>query len=121
MKITLKKIKRSSWDQPIVIKNYTPHPINICNNQGEIVKTFKSEGLIRLKSETVKDGEINDISISKTVFGQPEGLPSFQEGIYYIVSQLVKNALPDRKDLLVPAEVLRDDSGKIIGCQSLGK
>lgn len=41
--------------------------------------------------------------------------------IYYIVSQLVKSALPDREDLLVPAEVVRDEQGHIIGCRSLGR
>ena len=39
---------------------------------------------------------------------------------YYIVSQLIKSALPKRVDLLVPAEVVRDDNGNIIGCRSLG-
>lgn len=39
---------------------------------------------------------------------------------YYIVSQLVKNALPHRRDLIVPAEVVRDDTGNIIGCRSFG-
>ena len=42
-------------------------------------------------------------------------------GVFYIVSQLVKNALPDRTDLLVPAEVVRDGNGNIIGCKSLGR
>jgi len=41
--------------------------------------------------------------------------------VYYIVSQLVKSALPDRDDLLVPAEVVRDETGRIVGCRSLGR
>jgi hypothetical protein len=32
----------------------------------------------------------------------------------------VKSALPERIDLLVPAEMVRDKEGNIIGCQSLG-
>jgi hypothetical protein len=39
---------------------------------------------------------------------------------YFIVSQLIKSAFPDRHDLLVPAEVVRDSDGNIIGCKSLG-
>jgi hypothetical protein len=39
---------------------------------------------------------------------------------YYIVSQLVKSALPHRFDLLVPAEIVRNSAGIIIGCKSLG-
>ena len=103
-----------------MIKNYTPHQINICNEAGEIVKTFDNSGLIRLKASTENAGEIDEVPLSKTIFGEVEGLPEFQEGTFYIVSQLVKSALPNRKDLFVPAEVVRDSSGNIIGCKSLG-
>ena len=102
------------------IKNLTPHPVNICNNAGDIVRVFQSEGLVRLKATTVVAGEIDGIPVTKTEFGQVEGLPEFQEGVFIVVSQLVKNALPSRFDLLVPAEVVRDEKGNIIGCKSLG-
>ena len=102
------------------IKNFTPHPINICDNAGVVIRTIQSEGLVRLKAETVSAGEIDGVPTSKTVFGKAEGLPEFEKGVFYIVSQLVKSALPQRNDLLVPAEVVRDDKGNIIGCKSLG-
>lgn len=104
----------------MTIKNFTPHPINICDNTGVVVRTIQPEGLVRLKAETVSAGEIDGVPVSKTVFGQPEGLPEFQEGVFYVVSQLVKSALPTRTDLLVPAEVVRDQAGNIVGCKSLG-
>lgn len=102
------------------IKNYTPHPISICNNAGDIIRVIQPEGLVRLKAVTVPAGEIDGILITRTEFGQPEGLPDFKEGTFYIVSQLVKSALPSRSDLLVPAEVVRDEKGNIVGCRSLG-
>ena len=102
------------------IKTFTPHPISICNNAGEVVRVIQPEGLVRLKAVTVPAGEIDGILVTRTEFGQPEGLPDFKEGTFYIVSQLVKNALPNRTDLLVPAEVVRDENGNIVGCKSLG-
>lgn len=102
------------------IKNLTPHPITICNNTGEVIRVIQSEGLVRLKAVTVPAGEIDGTAVTRTEFGQPEGLPEFQEGVYYVVSQLVKTALPSRSDLLVPAEVIRDEKGNIVGCRSLG-
>lgn len=103
------------------IFNYTPHPITIVNNEGEVVRTIKPSGLIRLKASTVNAGfDIDGIPVTTTQFGEPEGLPNVEEGIFYIVSQLVKSALPSRKDLLVPAEVVRDSNGNILGCKSLG-
>ncbi len=105
----------------IMIKNFTPHDIHVVNEKNEIIKTYQSEGLIRLKATTVSAGlTVDDVRISKTVFGEPEGLPEYELGTFYIVSQLVKNALKEREDLLVPAEVVRDEKGQITGCKSLG-
>ena len=102
------------------IKNLTPHAIHLVDQDGQVLRTFTSEGLVRLKTTTVDAGTIAGCRVTRTEFGQPEGLPEFQEGTYYLVSQLVKNALPERKDLLVPAEVVRDQSGNIVGCNSFG-
>jgi len=105
----------------MTIRNFTPHPINICNNAGEVIRVIQPEGLVRLKAVTVPAGEIDGVPVTKTEFGQPEGLPEFQEGVFIVVSQLVKTALPARSDLLVPAEVVRDEKGNIVGCKSLGR
>ena len=103
------------------IINKTPHPIHILDDENNTIMTFESSGSIRLKASTVDAGfTVDDIKITKTVFGEPEGLPEYKLGLFYIVSQLVKSALPNREDLLVPAEVVRDDNGNIIGCRSLG-
>lgn len=102
------------------IKNFTPHPITICNNAGEVIRVIQPEGLVRLKAVTVPAGEIDGVPLTRTEFGQPEGLPEFREGVFIVVSQLVKTALPSRSDLLVPAEVVRDEKGNIVGCKSLG-
>jgi hypothetical protein len=105
-----------------MIINTTPHPINICNDAGDIIRTFpKGEFTIRLETSTSSCQEIDGIPTTKTVFGCPEGLPPFTQDTYYIVSQLVKNAVHHRQDLLVPAEVIRDEKGRIIGCRSLGR
>lgn len=106
-----------------MIVNKTPHPVHMLDEKGNIFKTFpKGEQLIRLAVNTVSCGSLSDgTPISKTEFGEPEGLPNYVEGIFYIVSQLVKSALPHRADLLVPAELVRDENGNILGCRSLGR
>lgn len=104
-----------------MIKNFTPHPIHIMDAEGNVLKTIASDGLVRLKATTVDAGfTVEDVKITKTQFGEPEGLPEYEFGVFYIVSQLVKTALPEREDLLVPAEVVRDSNGNIVGCRSLG-
>ncbi len=103
------------------IVNMTPHPIIILDEEDQEIARFESVGQIRLAVETVPAAEIDGIKTSVTKFGDPVGLPNFEEGTYYIVSQLVKSALPDRDDLLVPADVVRDETGRIVGCRSLGR
>lgn len=107
----------------MTVINKTPHAVHIIDESGHVVRTYeKGESQIRLAVKTVQDVPLLDgTPTSRTNFGEPEGLPNFKKGTFYIVSQLVKNALPDRKDLLVPAEVVRDDNGNIIGCKSLGR
>ena len=103
------------------IINKTPHKVNIVDKNGNVYRTFpKCDSLIRLEMHTNNIGEVNQVPLSRTVFGKPVDLPKFEQGTYYIVSQLVKNALPNRIDLLVPAELFRDSKGNIVGCKSLG-
>ena len=102
--------------------NMTPHPITICDDAGNILRKIMPCGRwIRLSRITVSAGfDVDGIPVTKTTFGYPIGLPPYEEGVYYVVSQLVKNTLTDRQDLLVPAETVRDERGRIIGCRSLG-
>ena len=103
------------------IVNLTPHAVTICDADGNITRTIPAGPVwARLKASTVPAGEADGIPLSRTVYGQPTGLPDMEPGTFYVVSQLVKAALPDRGDRRVPAEVVRDDAGNIIGCRSLG-
>ncbi|DAZ85539.1 TPA_asm: hp [Altiarchaeum virus] len=98
----------------------TPHNITIVDAGGNVKRTIKSDGVARLKAMIERSGDIDGVPTSKTVFGTLEGLPSQQEGVFFVVSQIIKSAYPQRTDLLVPAELIRDKEGVILGCQSLG-
>ena len=103
------------YSMPEVI-NLTPHAITVVGH-GEI----PASGLVpRVAMQTRPVGLIGGLPTSKTEYGKVEGLPSGIEGVYFIVSQMLKSACPDRVDLLYPAELIRDESGNIIGCKSLG-
>ncbi len=102
------------------IINKTPHQVYLLKKDHSVLRVFpKSNGMIRVK-ETITDLEpIDGIPISSTSWSETIDVPEYVEGIYYIVSQLVKNAMPDRKDFLVPKGAVRDDKGTVIGCTSL--
>lgn len=102
------------------IINKVPHHINVLSNDGKIIKVFrKSSDMIRVTQCTTRIDEIDGIPISKTSFHGSINLPEYVEGVYYIVSSTVKFAYPERLDLLVPAEMIKDEQGNSIGCKSL--
>ena len=106
-------------DTQETILNYTPHTVNIIDTEGNKLQDFPPTGEARCQQSTVVAGTIGDIPITSTSFGFVVGLPNEQEGTYYIVSRLIRQVLPNRADLLVPNEIIRDDVGRVIGCKSL--
>jgi hypothetical protein len=103
-----------------VIINKTPHAVYILGDDRTILRVFpKSNGMIRVPEINEDIGFIEGVPISCTTWGKTSDVPGPQRGTYYIVSQLVRNALPDRPDLLVPKQVVRDENGNILGCKRL--
>jgi len=102
------------------IINKTPHPVYILGDDNKVIKMFpKSNGMIRVPESIKSVGTINKIPITTTQWGETTDVPKAKKDVFYIVSQLVKSALPHRYDFLVPKQVIRDDSGNIIGCKCL--
>ncbi len=106
----------------IRIHNKTTYDVVILDKDDQEVERFKTEGTaICLELEVESIGILGHVPLTKTIFKETQGLPRYKERVYYIVSQQVKSSLPDRKDLLIPAEVIVTNSTKqVIGCRSLG-
>ena len=43
-------------------------------------------------------------------------LPKPKPGTYYIVSKMLAQACPERKDLIFPGTLVRNESGDVVGC-----
>lgn len=98
------------------IINLTPHAINLCG------KVIESAGLARCESVVEKIGEIDGIKVNRRKFGVVYGLPEPQEDTIYIVSALVAQAVAgQRDDVFIVDETVRDEQGKIIGCNALAR
>ena len=100
---------------PTNIINLTPHAIT----EVTTATTFAPSGTVaRVASESIHAFNVNDnIPVFITKFGDVHDLPAPQEGTIYIVSLLVKQASPDRRDLVSPGTLVRDDKGNPIGCK----
>ena len=120
------------------IHNYTPHEITIVN--GALTIRLPSEGIIRAKSvqtqvgtvyheeATDSDGHVStDVPVPeyKLTFGEPEGMPEDidPDGVY-VVSAIAAQALKQfgwAGTYMVTCGAIRDEQGRIIGCQGLAR
>lgn len=57
------------------IINLTPHKISIVNEEGNVIKVFKSAGVARAAQKDVEIGMLEGIPIIETTFGEPVDLP----------------------------------------------
>jgi len=91
--------------------NRTEHKVKIYNTVGVetpdmMLEQYTGEP-IRVSCESRKVGVIEGVDIYENVYGEVTGLPEFEEGTYYVVSAMVRQALPHRKDLLSPGQLIR--------------
>lgn len=103
------------------ICNLTPHAVNLVGDDGDVIRTYEPIGLARAEQRSVVCGTLDGIELVKTVFGKVEGLPDYQEGVFYIVSAITANAAKAEgritADLLIVSDAVRNDQGQIIGCR----
>lgn len=87
-----------------------------------VLAEFPSDGIARC---AVQDTDLPALDVEGTpvpccgvTFGAIEGLPDPVDGTMYIVSAIVANAAraQGRHDVVVPARMVRDGEGKVLGC-----
>jgi hypothetical protein len=97
--------------------NLTPHDIKVVLASG-YCKTIPTTGMVaRVETESCQVGTCLSVPMFKTEFGKTENLPKQRENILLIVSAIVRNANPERRDLISPKGLIRDDKGNILGCE----
>jgi len=110
------------------VVNLTPHDVVLV--VGETRITIPSSGVARAREERTVVGELNLPNVGKVpiysiAYGEPEGLPAPQPGVIYIVSaitaQAVKAHQPERDDVYVVSDPVRDEQGRIIGARALAR
>lgn len=106
------------------IINLTPHSVNVIRDDNSVAITIEASGNIARCSQTINivdSIDLNNVAIpiSSSSYGEVVDLPAPQDDTYYIVSRLVMSACPNRQDLLVPNDLVRDEAGRVIGCRSL--
>lgn len=107
-----------------MLKNLTPHEVCIYDMVGTeydlnlVIEAGEEVARVACKYQKV-DKVVEGVAIYRTVFGEVTGLPDYEEGIYLLVSTIVREALPLRSDLVSPGQLLRNEEGQVIGCLGL--
>lgn len=99
------------------LKNLTPHTVNVNGlslaPSGIVARVCQSREKV---SSISSEGE--KIDLYRTTFGQTVDLPDQEPKTLQIVSAMVRIANASRIDLISPGELLRDEAGRVIGCQN---
>ena len=101
--------------------NLCPHTIDVLDETGLPALTVAPSGTIARVSQREEVVDFPDIPcrVTRQVFGKVVDLPPVTPGVAFIVSRLVAAACPERKDLVIPGPLVRDESGNPIGCRGL--
>jgi hypothetical protein len=97
--------------------NLTPHTVSLHNDFG--ILEMPSVGVARVSSTQEELGRVVAIPLVRATFGEVTGLPDPVVGTLYIVSAMVRAALPGRTDLASPGDPVRNEAGQTIGAKSL--
>ncbi len=95
--------------------NLTPHAVTVVGGP-----TLPPSGQVARCSQTsTPAGEHGGVALSRVVFGAVEGLPEPEPGVVFVVSALVRAAVPGRSDVASPGELVRNEAGQPVGCRGL--
>lgn len=102
-----------------IIKNLTPHTLNIHHPTG--VETVPASGEVaRVSVEYREAGVVAwGIPVYKAEYGEVTGLPEPEAGTIYVVSGMVQSQVPHRADVYSPGDLVRDAEGRPVGCKGL--
>jgi len=97
--------------------NLTPHSLAIHTPTG-VVTLAPSGEVARVATVNTEAAPVGGIPTCTTTTGEVTGLPDPQEGVFLVVSGMVASAAP-RPDVFSPGDLVRDESGRPIGCKGL--
>tara|TARA_E500000331_G_C17139166_1_gene661913 strand:+ start:303 stop:668 length:366 start_codon:yes stop_codon:yes gene_type:complete len=105
-------------DKIMQFVNLTPHTLNIHSN-GNVTDITPSGAIARVSTSYNQIETVAGINVYSCVYGSIDGLPEAQDNKIFVVSGVVKSAVPNREDVMSPGELIRDENGKPVGSNGL--
>ena len=116
-------MKINIGESSLEIVNLTPHAITL-RGEGAELTIPPSGGVARVLTRETVVGDLIGIPVITRVMGRVEGLPDQRDGVAYIVSSMVLEALRGmgRRDIYAPdtgPTAIRDEQGRIVAVTRL--
>ncbi|GAB6875549.1 hypothetical protein [Thermaerobacter litoralis] len=110
------------------LRNLTPHPVTLVGPDGE-QHTIAPDpaGPARVVIGRVEEGTVDiegvpfPVPVFRSRVTAPAQLPEPEPGVLLLVARAVAETVPDRQDLVIVDQTVRDDQGRIIGAQALAR
>lgn len=104
----------------MTIVNLTPHTINFLDEDNNLVLTVEPSGTIaRARQTRTLCGTVAGIPVNQCAYGTVQGLPEPAKETIYVVSAITAQACPERQDVYVVDDSVRNEDGRIIGVRAL--
>jgi hypothetical protein len=114
---------QDNLDDVTNIVNMTPHPVVILRERKAPV-TLRPCGVVpRVEDRASSIGNVSvgfDVPIMRIETGMVLDLPPREPDVLLLVSRITAQAMPGRQDLVFPHDLVRNESGQIVGCKALG-
>ena len=107
-----------------LVRNFSSNDCRILDDNDEILTTYQpEEGAIEIEAKSMLREHIGVVPIFQIAFSKMVGLPSYEEGVFYIVKPIVVRAAKDLgrtiDDLYLPVFPVTDDEGMLIGFRGI--
>ena len=107
-----------------MIRNLTPHAVQVMTADGQ-VQLRPDAPPARLVEHATKAGSVEVAGVTVELFDlsadQVENLPAARSGVWLVVSRVVAESCPQRRDLVFPYHEVRDSAGRITACSAFGR
>ena len=104
----------------MTIVNLTPHAVNFLDESNHPILTVEPSGTVaRAKQTRTLCGNIAGIPVNQCAYGTVQGLPEPAKETIYIVSAITAQACPEREDVYIVDDSVRNEDGRIIGVRAL--
>lgn len=101
----------------MIFVNLTPHEVNVVKTDGTIVSFPPSTVPARVGQTFIQFDTIDGIRMYVSKLDKVTALPKPEKNVIYIVSAMVKERESCRNDLVSPGNLIRDEKGRVIGCE----